>query len=135
MKDGKAYVKLTPYSGELKLLQPRANRFGGKVYILANGGTSSAASTFTGVMQNLKLATVSGEETAGGYAGGGTVIGLDLTLPNSKIKAHTGIVYQRFRTSGGVPHRGVIPDIPFELSFEELLSEGRPWMKYIPELR
>ena len=134
LKDGKSYVKLTPYSGELKMLQPRADRFTGRVYILANGGTSSAASTFTGVMKSLKLATIVGEETVGGYAGGGTVIGIDLTLPNSKITTHTGLVYQRFRTNGGEPHRGVIPDISYAMSFEDLFSVERPWLKFIQSL-
>jgi C-terminal processing protease CtpA/Prc len=135
LKDGKSYVKLTPYSGELKMLQPRTDRFTGKVYILANGGTSSAASTFTGVMKSLGLATIVGEETVGGYLGGGTVIGLDLTLPNSKITAHSGLVYQRFRTSGEELHRGVTPDVPYVMSFEDMFSQERPWLKFVMDLR
>lgn len=131
MKDGKSLAKLSKYAGELKLLQPRKDRFAGKVYLFVNGGTSSAASTFAAVMKSLGLATVVGVETAGCYAGGGTVIGLDLKLPNSKITAHTGLVYQRFRTNGGIPGRGVIPDVPYEISFDELFDTTRPWRKFI----
>lgn len=135
LKDGKSYVKLSKYAGELKLLQPRSDRFAGKVFLFVNGGTSSAASTFAAVMKGLNLATIVGEETAGSYTGGGTVIGLDLKLPNSKITAHTGLVYQRFRTSGGDPGRGVIPDVPYQVSFDQLFDRDKPWMKFILQLK
>ncbi|MFT3674291.1 MAG: S41 family peptidase [Chitinophagaceae bacterium] len=135
LKDGRSYAKLSKYAGELKMLQPRADRFTGKVYLFVNGGTSSAASTFAAVMKSLGLATVVGQETIGTYAGGGTVIGLDLTLPNSKITAHTGLLYQRFRTTGGEPHRGVIPDVPYVVSFDELFAADKPWRRFILELK
>jgi C-terminal processing protease CtpA/Prc len=131
MKDGRSLAKLSKYAGELKLLQPRADRFAGKVYVFVNGGTSSAASTFAAVMKSLGLATIVGVETAGCYAGGGTVIGLDLKLPNSKITTHTGLIYQRFRTNGGIPGRGVIPDVPYEISFDELFDTDKPWRQFI----
>lgn len=131
MKDGRSLAKLSKYAGELKLLQPRTDRFTGKVYLFVNGGTSSAASTFAAVMKSLGLATVVGVETAGCYAGGGTVIGIDLKLPNSKITTHTGLVYQRFRTTGGIPGRGVIPDVPYEISFNELFDTTKHWQKFI----
>jgi C-terminal processing protease CtpA/Prc len=135
LKDGKSYARLSKYAGELKLLQPRADRFTGKVFLFVNGGTSSAASTFAAVMKGLKLATIVGEETAGSYIGGGTVIGLDLRLPNSEITAHTGLVYQRFRTSGGDTSRGVIPDMPYRLSFDQLFASDKPWLKFILQLK
>lgn len=133
LKDGKAFTKLSKYAGELKLLQPRNDRFKGKVYLLVSGGTSSAASTFVAVMKSLKLATVVGQETAGGYAGGGTVIGLDLELPNSKIKVHSGLIYQRFRTSG-VPGQGVVPDVPYAQSLKATLAGERQWLDFILKL-
>jgi hypothetical protein len=135
LKDGRSYAKLSKYAGELKQLQPRADRFGGKVYLYVNGGTSSAASTFAAVMKSLGLATIVGEETAGAYGGGGTVIGMDLKLPNSKITVHSGLIYQRFRTTGGDPSRGVIPDIPYEISFDDVIAGNKPWLNYILDLK
>jgi hypothetical protein len=135
MKDGRSYAKLSKYAGELKQLQPRADRFTGKVYLYINGGTSSAASTFAAVMKSLGLATIVGEETAGAYGGGGTVIGLDLKLPNSKITVHSGLIYQRQRTNGGDLSRGVIPDLPYEISFEDVFAGNRPWLNYILDLQ
>lgn len=131
LKNGKAYTKLSKYAGELKKLEPKPERFNGKVYLLVNGGTASAASCFAAVMKGMKLATIVGQETIGGYAGGGTAVGLDLKLPNSGITAHSGLVYQRFNTTDGDPNRGVLPDIPFIFTMEDLISSKRPWIDVI----
>lgn len=134
LKNGRSEVKVSKYSQELKTLEPRPNRFAGKVYVHVNGVTSSAASTFAGVMKSNKLAKITGEETAGSFSGGGTVIGLDLVLPNSKITAHTSIVYQVFATKGENGDRSVIPDYPYTPSLEELLDGDKGWRNYILEL-
>ena len=84
-------------------------------------------------MKGLGLATVVGEETAGTYAGGGTVIGLDLVLAHSGITVHSGLVYQRHRTEGGLAHRGVLPDLPWTVSLDQLLRDPFPWRSYILE--
>lgn len=131
LKDGRSEVKISKYSQELKMLEPRLNRFAGKVYVYVNGVTSSAASTFAGVMKSNKLGKIIGEETAGSFSGGGTVIGLDLVLPNSKIMAHTSIVYQVFATKGENGDRGVMPDYPYTPSLEELLDGDKGWRDYI----
>lgn len=134
LKDGFSEVKISEYSQELKTLEPRANRFRGKVYVHVSGVTSSAASTFAAVMKSNGFATITGEETAGSFSGGGTVIGLDLVLPHSKIAAHTSIVYQEFATRGGDGNRGVIPDHPYTPSFEELIDGDKGWKDYILQL-
>jgi Peptidase family S41 len=133
LKDGKSLVKLSKYSQELKTVEPKPNRFKGKVYLYVNGITSSAASTFAAVMQSSKLAEVYGEETAGSFAGGGTVIGLDLTLPNSQITAHTSIVYQVFATQGRDKDRGVVPDHSFVPSFTDLINGNEGWRRFVME--
>ncbi|MEP7144210.1 MAG: S41 family peptidase [Ferruginibacter sp.] len=135
MKNGKALAKeQTEFTRELKLFEPKPNRFGGKVYFYINGGTSSAASTFAAVAQSNSLGTFIGEETAGSYAGGGTTNGLDLTLPNSGITTHTSIVYQSFATSGKNKDRGVIPDYPFIQAFENLVTTNDSWKIFILSL-
>lgn len=119
--DGKIYAKpLTKYSMELKVFQPKPNGFKGDVYFLVNGGTSSAASTCAANAKSHHLATIVGDETAGCFAGGGTTNGLDITLPNSKITAHTSIVYCTFSTTGGDKDRGVIPDYYFVPTFSQI---------------
>jgi Peptidase family S41 len=123
--EGKYYVKeqLAGYTMELRMFQPKPNSFHGDVYFLVNGGTSSAASTCAANAKSHRLATIVGDETAGSFAGGGTVNGLDLTLPNSKITAHTSIVYCTFSTTGADANRGVIPDIYFKRSFADIVKQ------------
>lgn len=127
-------VRISPYSQELKIVEPRPNRFTGKVYVHVSGVTSSAASTFAAVMKSNGLATITGEETAGSFSGGGTVIGLDLVLPNSKITAHTSMVYQVFATKGGDGNRGVLPDHPYTPTLDEMLDGEKGWRDYILKL-
>lgn len=132
MNNGKALVKeQTKYTRELKVFEPKPNRFTGKVYFYVNGGTSSAASTCAAVAHYNNLGTFIGEETAGSVAGGGTTNGLDLTLPNSKITTHTSIVYQPFATAARDKDRGVIPDYPFVPSFENLATTNDSWKNFI----
>jgi len=122
MKDGKSTARISEYAMELVTMEPRANGFKGRVWLYVNGGTSSAASTFAAVAQSNHRATLIGEETAGSFSGGGTVLGLDLTLPASGIVAHTSIVYQVFATTGKDGNRGVIPDISYRPDYKSLLQ-------------
>ncbi len=135
MKNGKSLAKVSEYAMELKTMEPQVNGFQGRVWIYANGGTSSAASTFCAVAQSNSRATIIGDETAGSFSSGGAVIGLDLVLPNSKIKTHTSIVWVDFATSGRDPVRGVIPDVSFNPTFKELIGQNREWIDLILSLR
>ena len=126
--DGKIYAKAqTKYSLELKTFNPQPNGFHGNVYFYVNGGTSSAASTCAANAKSHHLATIIGNETAGCYVGGGTTNGLDLTLPNSKINAHTSIVYCKFATTGGDKDRGVIPDYYFIPTIFQQIDGKAAW--------
>lgn len=132
IKDNKIYVKaLTKYSLELKTFDPKPNGFHGNVYFYVNGGTSSAASTCAANAQSHRLATIVGNETAGCFAGGGSTNGLDLVLPNSRITAHTSILYCKFTTAGKDKDRGVIPDYYFIPSFHELIDGNNSWREFV----
>ncbi|MCG2613451.1 S41 family peptidase [Terrimonas sp. NA20] len=135
MREGKSLAKISELAMELKTMEPQTNGYKGRVWIYANGGTSSAASTFCAVAQSNKRATIVGDETAGSFSGGGAVIGIDLTLPNSKIKTHTSILYVDFATKGKDPVRGVIPDVVFQPTFKELIGQNREWIELILSLR
>ena len=117
---------------ELSICHPKSNYFSGKVYLYVNGGTASAASTFGAVVQSSHLATLVGQETAGNYFGGGSSVGITITLPNSEITAHSSIVYCDFATSGNHDkYRGVIPDHTFVPAFNELVNGNTSWRDYI----
>lgn len=137
--DGKYFVKpLTKYSMELKEFQPKEQGFKGHVYFWVNGATSSAASACAANAKSHQLATIVGDETAGSYAGGGSTNGLDIVLPNSKITAHSSIVYCTFSTTGGDKDRGVIPDHYFRPDFSGSLNSTRnnveDWKEFIYRL-
>ncbi len=104
------------------------------VFFYVNGGTSSAASTCAANAQSHTLATIVGDETAGSFAGGGSTNGLDLVLPNSKISAHTSIVYCKFNTTGRDKDRGVIPDHYFIPVFSEIINGNNSWKNFIYNL-
>lgn len=131
LQNGKSFARVSDYARELETMQPRANGFHGSVYLYVNGVTSSAASTFAAVAQSNKRAIVTGQETAGSFLGGGTVLGLNLTLPYSGITAHTSIVYQVFATSGRDGNRGVVPDYEYAPDFEELIGDGSQWKRFM----
>jgi hypothetical protein len=135
MKDGRSLAKISEFAMELKTMEPRQNGYHGRVWINANGATSSAASTFCAVAQSNHRAVIVGDETAGSFSGGGAVIGIDLTLPYSGITTHTSIVYQEFATGGRDPLRGVVPDVAYKPVFSELIGQNREWVELILGLR
>jgi hypothetical protein len=57
-----------------------------------------------------------------------------LALPNSKINAHTSIVYCKFATTGGDKDRGVIPDYYFIPTLSELVNGNTGWKNFIYDL-
>ena len=134
MKEGKSYARISEYARELETMQPKPNGFHGKVYLYVNGVTASAASTFAAVAQSNNRAITVGQETAGSFRGGGAVVGLDLTLPSSRIKVHTSLLYQVFSTSGRDGNRGVIPDHAYLPDFDEMIGDNSGWKKFILQL-
>jgi C-terminal processing protease CtpA/Prc len=135
MRDGKIFAHpMTKYSMEMRTLEPKPNRFKGNVYFYVNGGTSSAASTCAALAKSYRLATIVGNETAGCFAGGGTTNGLDLVLPNSKITAHTSIVYCKFNTTGGDKDRGAIPDYYYIPGLMDIVNDNYGWRGFIYNL-
>ncbi len=134
LKDGKSFARVSEYARELETMQPKNNGFHARVFLYVNGVTSSAASTFAAVAQSNNRAIIVGQETAGSFRGGGAVIGLDLTLPHSRIKAHTSLLYQVFSTSGRDGNRGVIPDHEYIPDFEEMIGDHSGWKNFILQL-
>lgn len=131
LKNGKSYAKISELARELEIMKPQVNGYHGKVFLLVNGVTASAASTFAAVAQSNKRAFIIGQETSGSFTGGGAVLGLNLTLPYSRITAHTSLVFQEFATKGRDGNRGVIPDREFVPRFEDIVCEYDTWKQRI----
>src|SRR5439155_20356508 len=73
--------------------QPSRPHFGGKVFILINGGSFSTTSEFTSTTHFHKRATFIGEEAGGGYYGNTSGYGNPIMLPSTKT-----VVYIPFQT-------------------------------------
>ncbi|MGY3213313.1 S41 family peptidase [Mucilaginibacter sp. HD30] len=104
----------------LALQQASAHPYTGKLVILINGRTFSAASDFCAIIKNLTGVFV-GEETGGGYEGNTSALNVILTLPNSGFKANIHLwEYWSAVKPPKIKGRGVIPDYevrqkPFDL--------------------
>jgi C-terminal processing protease CtpA/Prc len=112
----------------------RKNHFNGKVYVLTNGLTFSAASLFCNAVKgqpNIKLA---GEETGGGWYGNSGIMIPDITLPNTKLKVRLPffrlVQYQHIATKG----TGVIPDIFIGPNPKDLLDRVDTKLKVVKEI-
>jgi Peptidase family S41 len=86
----------------------RESVFKGKVFVLVDNNTASAAEYFAALLQDNKSATIIGEKTYGagcGYVNGG----VRYILPNTKLTFKSPDCV-RFRTDGSNEFRGIQPD-------------------------
>ena len=108
--DGTFSVK-EEFSEQLKLQNPKPNRFKGKIYFLMNGGSASAAAEFLAVAKSNQLGVFIGEESGGAYEGGNGGSFLHFDLPHSKISFGTPLLYYDNAVSKPKEKgRGTLPD-------------------------
>jgi hypothetical protein len=91
--------------------QPGNNPFTGKLVVLVNGRTFSAASDFASIVSNLTNAVFVGEETGGGYQGNTSALNAIRKLPHSKLKVtiHLWDLWSAVKPPA-IKSRGKIPD-------------------------
>lgn len=119
----------------LKIQKPAENNFKGKVIVLINRGTFSAAAEFCSIFHSLKRGKFVGEETGGTYIGNTSGISIDLTLPNTKTIIPINLMrYEMAVDKSTFKGRGIIPDYPFERSINDILTGSDTEMKYALEL-
>jgi C-terminal processing protease CtpA/Prc len=95
--------------------------FKGKVYLLTNGGSFSAAAIFPSIIQQYNpRAVVIGRETGGGQHGCNAFISPYLTLPHTKAKVRIPMFKIVLRVPGRDQGRGVMPNYPVEYTFEDV---------------
>jgi len=117
-KNGKYKVN---YKG-IKPLPANANHFNGKVYVLINGYSFSAAALLAANLQGIKRATFVGQETGGGYNGcvAGRIPVID--LPNSKLKLRMGLYQILPNTHTDQIGRGIFPDVEITTTIEDIVA-------------
>jgi len=103
--------RVYPWYGPLRAQTPKKRlRFTGRLYLLVDGETFSAAAMFAALARDRGNAVVLGEET-GGAARGGGVAPIRLTLPETRLRAEIPLGYLTLAVSEKFrPHRGVMPD-------------------------
>ena len=118
--------EIVQYPGR-RLREPiSANRFDGKLIVLVNGATISAASEFVALVHGNKQGTIIGEETGGCYYGSTGGSYLTLLLPNSRLRARIPTIRifiavpEDFKQQ---PHgRGALPHYPVSYSIADVLT-------------
>jgi len=112
----------------------RKNHFNGKVYVLTNGLTFSAAALFCNAVKGQSNIKLAGEETGGGWYGNSGIMISDITLPNTKLKVRLPffrlVQYQHIDTKG----TGVIPDIFIGPNPKDLLDRVDTKLKVVKEI-
>jgi hypothetical protein len=104
------------------IVTPYRNTFKGKVYVLINGGTFSAASLLAANMRSLHNVTFVGEETGGSKNIFTAGVIKHKTLPTSKLSLTYGIIPGYFGDLTNINGRGLMPDVPITYTNEDYLT-------------
>ncbi len=119
---------------DLALQQPKKNRFRGKVFILADGGSFSTTADFVSIAKNIKAATIIGIETGGGACGNTSGRSESLKLANTGISLRiqtwgyfSAINKNLICGSGVLPDYEVV-DFPFTVE-DEMLEQVSALLK------
>ena len=110
-------------NGIFSLKKPKKNNFKGKIYVLINGSSFSAASILPSKLKNDQRAIIVGEETGG--ANDGTVAGRYAIekLPNSKLFLPIGLMLIQPNISFTNTKKGVSPDQEIILTTQQILQK------------
>jgi hypothetical protein len=115
-------------------MQPGANNFKGKLYVLTDGATGSAAAIFATLIRvNRKDAVFIGEECGGDMEGPVSGGGTDITLPNSGIKVDIPFIRRVINLNGYQNRKahGIIPDHVIKTRPDDLSSNNDPALEFI----
>jgi hypothetical protein len=112
--------------------------FKGKLVVLMDGGTFSAASWVASVLRKKHRAKLLGDESGGGARGCNAMIMPTLTLPETKMRISLPL-FHIDHEMGKVPFRGLIPDYRLQTNLKlkikgidpelEFLARNLPFLK------
>ncbi len=112
-------------TGVTGLVQPtRKNAFRGRVFVLTNGGTFSAASIFASLAKRNapdRVITV-GRETGGGEYGCNAFTSPYVTLPQTGVQLRLPLYKIVLAIPGTDRGRGVLPDVPVAYTNQAILA-------------
>lgn len=107
-------------------------RFRGKLLILINPETGSAAIRFASFMQSRGLAKIAGQTTAGSGSFTNAIYRMGYELPNSKIRFEIPVVHQEYYCVPAIQDgkSGLRPDFPVPFTQDDLIIERDPVMDF-----
>lgn len=118
-------------NGYKRPIQPNYYHFDGKLYIITNGGTFSAAALLVANLKITNRATLVGEETGGGRNGCIAGVYHESPLPGSGLIFTFGLVQFTVLPKVKQIGRGVMPDIPIAYTVDDYLKNKdleREWI-------
>ena len=111
--------------------QPKENNFKGKVYVLIDGRSFSAAAEFSSIVRSNNRGLFIGEECGGGYYGNTSGDEAMVTLPHTQITARIPMVkYTLAVKKAKYNDRGVIPDYPVYPTISDIVENKDGQMEY-----
>lgn len=124
------------YQYRLTGSRPRKNNpnyFSGKIYVLINGGSFSAACILSSALAANPNVTFVGEETGGAF--NGTVAGIMpmVKLPNSKIPLRLGLMNIKTVNQTELDGRGIMPDKEIIPTLLDEIQKKDPEMEWVLE--
>jgi hypothetical protein len=109
---------------KIKFKPKKRYAYKGKVVVLTDGGTFSAASLIAAYLKKYKRATFIGQETGGGEAGCSAFLMPQIELPNTKLMYRLPLYRVIQNTSPQLKGRGVMPDISVAYKFDNYLKNN-----------
>ena len=112
----------------------RGRYFRGRVVVLVDGGTFSAASNTAASLRAQRRVVVLGQETGGGEAGcsGGTISVLE--LPNTHLVLHLPHFRMLTACANPQPGRGVQPDVVVVPTPQQVAAHADAILPQLPAL-
>ena len=126
-ENGEGYFVTGEITSNDRIMPDSLLNYKGKLYVLTDETSISAASAFPATLVRNHRAVTVGRETASGYHFMTALKFAQIRLPNSYIMINIPLVKEVFdttatpRTPAG---RGLMPDYPVPLSYEELYTAG-----------
>jgi C-terminal processing protease CtpA/Prc len=114
---------LTAKIATKKINPSKQNHYDGKLYVLTNGGSFSAASIFPAIIQARRRGVIIGRETGGGAFGCTAGVLPYVTLPETKISVRIPLFrfYNAINTHTNFGH-GVMPEYMINYTLADVLQ-------------
>lgn len=115
--------------------KPKKKRqYEGKLVVLTDGGTFSAASFIAAFIKKYNRGTIVGNETGGGEAGCSAFLMPQIELPNTKLQYRLPLYQIKHNTQPKLFGRGVFPDFKVKKSLEDILQHKDKEMEMAIEI-